>query len=339
VSWRILLEDLQQAVAQLERGLPVHLPPASSSFAQWSATVQTAAAQWPVAAEQAWWRATAAAPVAPLPCDAPSAASTVDARRVANRVGSVRTVTVTLSAAATTRLVRWTAQATGSGTEAVLLTAVAGAIGRWSGAPTVRVALEGHGREELPAVDVSRIVGWFTTIYPVTLPATGAPAARLQAVTEQLASVPRRGFGYGLLRTHVADAAVRAERLADVPPEISFNYLGQLDAVWDDAALLHRATEPAAPTQDGREQRRAPLEIGAEVRDGSLRIHWTYSHALHHRSTIHALADECLREIERLLDAGDEDAFAHAAGQAARAAAHAADQRAAALARVARLSS
>jgi non-ribosomal peptide synthase protein (TIGR01720 family) len=303
VSWRILLEDLQQAVAQVERGMAVHLPPASSSFAQWSAAVQTAATGWPVAAEQAWWRATAAAPVAPLPCDAPSAASTVDVRQAANRVGTARTVTVSLSAAATTRLVRRMAQAMGSGTEAVLLTAVAGAVGRWSGAPAMRVALEGHGREELPGVDVSRTVGWFTTIYPVTLPVTGAPASRLRAVSDQLTAMPRRGFGYGLLRTHVTDAAVRAERLADAAPEIIVNYLGQFDAIWAAARLIRPSTEPAGPSQDPREPRPFVLDIIGEVRDGILRLHWTYSHALHTRETIDALAHECLREIEQLLDA------------------------------------
>jgi hypothetical protein len=31
-------------------------------------------------------------------------------------------------------------------------------------------ALEGHGREDLfPDVDVSRTVGWFTSLYPVVL--------------------------------------------------------------------------------------------------------------------------------------------------------------------------
>src|SRR5205807_1974650 len=52
----------------------------------------------------------------------------------------------------------------------VLLTALARTLGQWTGASSVLLDLEGHGREEIFAgVDLSRTVGWFTTIFPVAL--------------------------------------------------------------------------------------------------------------------------------------------------------------------------
>ena len=51
-------------------------------------------------------------------------------------------------------------------------------------------------------VDLSRTVGWFTTVYPalLELPESGDAGAALKAVKEQLRAVPGRGIGYGLLR-------------------------------------------------------------------------------------------------------------------------------------------
>ena len=65
------------------------------------------------------------------------------------------------------------------------------------------VDLEGHGREEVvDGCDLSRTVGWFTTIFPVLLELSNSsgPGETLKSIKEQLRRVPNRGIGYGLLR-------------------------------------------------------------------------------------------------------------------------------------------
>ena len=89
----------------------------------------------------------------------------------------------------------------------------------------VLLDLEGHGREEVFAdVDLSRTVGWFTSLYPVRLDAggldleealAGGPALgrAVKTIKEQLRAVPDKGLGYGLLRylnCETASAACRA---------------------------------------------------------------------------------------------------------------------------------
>src|SRR5205823_7377311 len=108
----------------------------------------------------------------------------------------------------------------------------------------VVVDLEGHGREDLiDGVDVSRTVGWFTTLFPValSLPAPIGQGRRatdwgavLKSVKEQLRAVPRRGIGYGALRHLVEAARLDATRRLGDPdpvrqPHVSFNYLGRAD--------------------------------------------------------------------------------------------------------------
>src|SRR5690606_40098222 len=53
----------------------------------------------------------------------------------------------------------------------VLLAGLSVALSRWHGGTATVVDLEGHGREEhlMPGADLSRTVGWFTTLYPVLL--------------------------------------------------------------------------------------------------------------------------------------------------------------------------
>src|SRR5205085_6744284 len=122
----------------------------------------------------------------------------------------------------------------------VLLTALVEAFAGWTGRDRLLVEVEGHGREDLfEGVDVSRTVGWFTTAYPVRLlRAPGGPGERLQAVKEQLRSVPERGIGYGLLR----ELDPRGREWCRHPgAEVSFNYLGQFDQVLASSTLLRPA--------------------------------------------------------------------------------------------------
>ena len=130
----------------------------------------------------------------------------------------------------------------GCGVHEVLLAALAAALTRWRPGPAggVLVELEGHGREQVsPDADVSRTVGWFTSLYPVRLDpgpvpftevaAGGAAAGRvLKRVKEQVRAVPGGGLGFGLLRYLNPGAAAV---LAGYPaPQVGFNYLGRFTA-------------------------------------------------------------------------------------------------------------
>jgi natural product biosynthesis luciferase-like monooxygenase protein/amino acid adenylation domain-containing protein/non-ribosomal peptide synthase protein (TIGR01720 family) len=295
VSWRILLEDLQTVYQQLASGAQVQLPPKTTSYKQWSERLVEYAAAPELQPELDYWLAAGRAQVKPLPRDHAQGENTM---------ASGRTVALALSAAETQALLKETPATLHAQINELLLTALARTCARWSGAQALLVNLESHGREELFAgFDLTRTVGWFTTIAPLLLEVggAGAPVAELAAVQEQLRRVPQRGVGYGVLRYLSADAQVRARFAALPPAEVSFNYLGQLDQSLPESGLLKLAAESSGPTHEPQGQRSHVFDVNTLVVDGQFQLKWSYSEQLHERATVEALAQDFLTELRAFI--------------------------------------
>ncbi|BBA33066.1 putative linear pentadecapeptide gramicidin synthetase LgrB [Methylocaldum marinum] len=295
VSWRILLDDLQQAYARLGRGEPPALPPKTTAFKTWAEQLDAYAASERLRPELDYWQRLRG-PAAPLPRDA-------DAPPEANTVAAADHVAVTLDRASTRALLHDVPPVYRTRINDVLLTALAQTLARWSGVRTLWVNLEGHGREELfEGVDLARTVGWFTTLYPVRLDLTAdAPGEALKAVKEQLRTIPQGGIGYGVLRYRHPDPAVRASLAALPAPELSFNYLGQLDTLIGGDLLLGPAPEALGPLHSPRGQRPHLLDINGFIADGRLQLDWAYCPAVHRRATVEALAQGFLDALQALI--------------------------------------
>ncbi len=152
-------------------------------------------------------------------------------------------------------------------------------------------------------MDLSRTVGWFTTVFPVVLKLTDAEnlGKVLKSVKEQLRAIPNKGIGYGLLR-YLNEDVVRDAQFATVPKaQISFNYLGQFTQVLNTESLISLATESSGQFQSLQGQRSTLLEINAIIADQELQIHWTYSSNLHTQTTIEHIASEFVCELQNLI--------------------------------------
>jgi non-ribosomal peptide synthase protein (TIGR01720 family) len=296
VSWRILLQDLQTAYQQLERGAAPSLPPKSTSFKQWAERIADHAQTEAVGAELDYWLAQNWGDVAPLP---------VDHAADANTVGATDTVWAALDGAQTRSLLQDTPPVYNTRINDVLLTALARAFARWTGQRALLLNLEGHGREELFAdLDVSRTVGWFTSMFPVLLELEDLDIGQnLKSVKEQLRRVPHHGIGYGLLRYLNQNAATRASLQALPQPQVAFNYLGQFDQAASHASLFSLAPEheSAGPDYSPSTPRQHLLEINGQVTDGRLRLGWTYNQNVHQAATIERLAQGFVEELQALI--------------------------------------
>jgi non-ribosomal peptide synthase protein (TIGR01720 family) len=279
--------------AALANGTPVRLPAKTSSFKSWAERLMAHAGSAAFRREAAYWTAIPWQEAGPLP---------VDHADGVNRMGSARTVTACLDAADTQALLQDVPGVYHTQINDVLLTALVEAFAEWTGRWTLLVALEGHGREDLfEGVDLTRTVGWFTSLFPVLLDVSAAldPGSALKSVKEQLRDVPHRGIGYGVLRW-----LGRVEGLPTPEPEVSFNYLGQVDLGQVDAssdAAFRFASEDcgAAASPDGR--RPHLIDVSGSVSDGRLRLHWTYSSAVHEAATIEAVAATFVARLQDLI--------------------------------------
>jgi amino acid adenylation domain-containing protein/non-ribosomal peptide synthase protein (TIGR01720 family) len=295
VSWRILLEDLQTAYDQLELAEPIKLPPKTTSFKQWAERLKEYAQSGVLAQEQDYWLESTRRGACRLP---------VDHHAAENTEASADAVSLSLSVEETQALLQKVPAVYGTQINDVLLTALVQAFGAWTGESRLLINLDGHGREEiLEGVDLSRTIGWFTSIFPVLLELSEemGPGDALKAIRDQLRQVPNRGIGYGILRYLTGNATV-PEQLRSLPqPEVSFNYQGQFGQDRSQSSLLSPAPEDSGPDQSPRQLRKHLLDVVGLVAAGQLRMNWIYNKDVHRRETIEALANNFTTALQALI--------------------------------------
>jgi len=255
VSWRILADDLRRAWTQVESGTQPRLEAEPTPFRTWSEALSSCASFGDQARYWADVLATADPDLGARPLD-PSV----------DLADTVATHTFSLSRDVSAAVLSSVPAAFHGRVDDALLATLAMALHHWrssrdraAGSAAV-VNVEGHGREseavDLP-LDLSRTVGWFTSIYPVrldpgelawsdVLAAGDRLAAAVKTVKEQLRTVPDRGIGYGVLRHLSANPD-----LAAPAPQILFNYLGRFAGGsgrdWDPVPMLGTLREGVDP--------------------------------------------------------------------------------------------
>ncbi|MFF0451326.1 amino acid adenylation domain-containing protein [Streptomyces sp. NPDC004609] len=264
VSWRVLMDDLATAWRQFTSGAPVELPPEGTSFRRWTQLLGSAAFD----ADRAYFQRPLPGADQPVGRRALSEADTVARERVR---------TVSVGPEATAALLGGIPASFHAGVNDVLLTALAVTLARWrrdlgQDQTFAHIELEGHGREgHLVAgsagfePELSRTVGWFTTLFPVTVdpgPAADftAPAylaTALKAVKEDLARVPGNGVSYGALR-YLTGTGFDASA-----PQVLFNYLGRFDAGASGDWQLAGTTGQLGEKRDPRMRLPRALEFNA----------------------------------------------------------------------------
>ncbi|WP_157050745.1 non-ribosomal peptide synthetase, partial [Herbaspirillum rhizosphaerae] len=261
VSWRILLDTLQDAYQRLLQGEPAPTA-AGTPWSVWAAESAETADSEAMQGELSWWQAHLSGAAATSPSQNPANSATPHRRRVQ------------FDAAITEQLLNQPARAYGAGLDELLLAALGRSIAAQTGEDKVLVSMEGHGREPIDsALDLSNSVGWFTARFPLCLDIPQDAAASLISTKESLRNVPHKGVRWGWLRTY-GDAAARAALAALPTPAISFNYLGQFDQSLQRNGIFHFAGEPfgAAMADDGISA--YALDFSAVVADCRLTVDW-----------------------------------------------------------------
>ncbi|MFL5088048.1 MAG: condensation domain-containing protein, partial [Xanthobacteraceae bacterium] len=311
VSWRVLVPDLAAAWEAIAAGRLPMLPPRGTSFRRWAQRLAAHAHDPALLGELAHWTAMLSKPSLSL-IDEP-----LDPAR--DITGSAGHLTLTLPAAITEPLLTRVPAAFHGGINDVLLTGLVLAVADWcrrrgrGESNALLLDLESHGREEIFDVDLSRTLGWFTTMFPVRLDlgtrdlndalAGGAALGRaVKDIKEQLRGMPNKGLGYGLLRYLNPQTASQLSEFA--APQIGFNYLGRFAAPtaadWaeaDDAPRL-MGGDPAMPLAHC-------IDINAVTLDGAdgakLTATWSWASAIVTEEAVRELAERWFAALEALV--------------------------------------
>ena len=318
VSWRILVPDLAAALEAISRRPAPALEPCGSSFRRWAQRL-LAAAQEPARLEATHHtgRPTLSGP------DQPITHQPLDLER--DTFATARHLTLMLPADVTAPLLTAVPGAFHGRVNDVLLTALVVAVAGWrrrrahgkGTSNAVLIDLEGHGREQqlFEGVDLTRTVGWFTSLFPVRLDAGAlnleealeggaALGQAFKRIKEQLRALPDGGLGYGLLRHLNPETAPALAGLAT--PQIGFNYLGRFAraqaADWQIApeieALGGGGIDPDMPFGHS-------LEVNAVTLDQSdgpqLSATWSWPSALLSEEEVSDLAQGWFRALEALV--------------------------------------
>ncbi len=296
VSWRILIEDLEELLqASLASRAPA-LPAKTASYRDWVER-QVALAeshalrdQWSFWIEQA--RVGTPHPIAgraapDAPADMPD-----------------QVITETLSAALSARLVQNEGGQPGLSVEELLIVALVFALRRQFGKNDVVLLNEGHGRDTFDDLDVSRTVGWFTTAYPMLLRANPGidPSRQIDSLADQIRFAKHRQSVFGVLKCFSPDSEVRRALTELTPPEIAFNYFGRISAGTARDSSLQWVVGDTGPVSDARNRRVCAVQLDVVRLDDDFKLQWSVDPSRLDPEVIRPLSAAVAAELQFVLE-------------------------------------
>ncbi len=281
VSWRILLEDFMRGYSQALKNEDIRFQNKTTSFKEWAGRLKEYSEGYEILNELTYWKQIEEVQVRPLPVD--HAASQ-------NKYKDSHSINLTLSETETNLLLTKVNKAYQTEINDILLTALGLAVKEWTGENLCLFNLEGHGREEiLKNLDVTRTVGWFTSIYPVLLKMNlHGLSKQIKSVKENLRNIPNKGIGYGILK--YLTPAEKKERLEfTVIPEIGFLFLGELGQESYMKNIYDVSLVPAKQSISPDFDRQSKLEIDSMIISKKLVFNFNYNKKEYDQTTIQKL--------------------------------------------------
>jgi amino acid adenylation domain-containing protein/non-ribosomal peptide synthase protein (TIGR01720 family) len=269
VSWRILLEDFETLLVQYKAGKTLKLPLKTESYQTWAQQITAYANSPSILKEKEYWRLLESVKIEKLVTD-----DNLDIGKVSDTCNQ----SFSVSARDTHLLLNNVNQAFNTEINDILLVSMGIAFKKVFGKENILIALEGHGREEiLENINISRTMGWFTSIYPLVLNLSGEDdfATIIKNTKEILRKIPAKGIGYGILK-YLTAPENKQELKFNLNPEICFNYLGQFDADLANKSFTI-ADESTGNLMDRHEKRFYNLDITGLLIDEQLTISIAYS--------------------------------------------------------------
>ncbi|CAN7459412.1 amino acid adenylation domain-containing protein [Peribacillus frigoritolerans] len=209
VSWRILIEDFDRLYIQDINNQELKLDNKTTSYKEWANNLNEYKNSTPLGIKEYWL----------------NEHETVYENALV-KTGNVydgKSFEMKLNKEITNKIYNDMTKAYKASIDEIYLSIFTALIGKYFNKKDIHFTLEGHGREELFAgVDLSRTVGWFTTMCPVYIENKESISNTIQGTKKKLRTLPNKGIEYGIITELCGETHMKQNR-----PIISFNNLGR----------------------------------------------------------------------------------------------------------------
>lgn len=310
ISWQIILEDLENIYQQLLKNgskEKIQMPIKTHSFKDWSFFLQRYANSSSIKEELDYWHShkenieKSAVNFNPFNMvDHPDKLNNFCAY---NSEKDFSTFEHILSDVNTEYLIEKIPKSTDYTPSEILLTALGMALGEVYQINNLYLDLEHHGREiGLSKLDLSKTVGWFTSLYPFYISLKNNIQDTLSDVKSRLSESPYHGIGYGILKYLCNDASIKNLMKSFPKSPIVFNYFGKSALNEREGQLFTYLDGTFISSKSPDYVNSYLIEINGYMKDDSLRFSWRYSKAFFNKRTIVSLASVYFRNLEDIIN-------------------------------------
>ncbi len=285
VSWRILLDDINYMLNQLFNRQIIKLPQKTQSIKKWAELIE-GYINADIYKEVDYWKSVIDKEFA-FPTDYTSAEDTK---------GSGKTITGRLEVQDTVNLLLNANKAYNTDIRDLLIVSLIKTIKQFSHTEKIVIEMEGHGREDVfNSIDISRTVGWFTSIYPFYIRLNNNDlSSQIRLVKEQIRKIPNNGFRFGILKYLSKSISDNNEK------RIRFNFLGDFDSQNNSDFYKVLNTESG---EDISEENLLTclLDINCFIMDKELNVKVTYSNNLFYLETMERFLEEFIDNVKIII--------------------------------------
>ena len=289
VSWRIILEDLLNIYKALEEGKEVKVPLKTASLADWDEKLVEYSNDKELLIEKGLWTEMEGNGFK-LPVDS-------EEEEFINEYKEK--VSGELTEKDTAALLTEANKPYNTQINHLLLTALYKTVSKWTGERKITIEMEGHGRN-LEDIDVSRTIGWFTSMYPVSLEvSTCSLGENIKEVKEQMMKIPNNGVGYGILK-YIGEYGKDARDFNNAS-QIRFNYLGQFDKEVDNDlfSISNIYTGEESATENFMT---TGIDINCMVVNGVFTVEFAFNKKQYKLETLESFKNSYMENLKAVID-------------------------------------
>lgn len=286
VSWRIILDDINTMAEQINSGQKIMLASKTHSYQEWAQMIENCYKN-EMNEEKGYWKRILSKDFS-FPSDHDLGEDTVD---------SSSTITLQMGRDLTECLLTKANAAYNTEPRDLLITALLRTIKEFTKNDEIVVELESHGRDEISEyLDVSRTVGWFTSLYPFYIKLTSDDlTSQIKAVKEEIRRIPNKGIGFGILR-YLSEAFNE-----NIRKYVRFNFLGDF-VTGRDNGFANLSNEQLGSDYDKRNKLTYIIDINCFIVSGKLNVLLTYSKNKFSQNTMERYINSYINDLKTIIE-------------------------------------